>query len=382
MIGRAVLRQSRGALVTPPAPISSQLSQICRRAFLSTDSTTTSIPSQTTPPTTSTQPSRPNTAPQPYGTKRVPLALRPEMTSHLAAKFVAKGKAKRKTAGLGSSVERLYVPDELIRNPPYPKDVTLELLMASQTHLGHNTSLWNPANSRYIHGIRTGIHIISLEQTALYLRRAARVVEEVAYHGGIILFVGTRKGQADIVVRAAELAGGCHVFDRWQGGTITNRDQMLFRSKQRIVDEQDRDISDEGFRSHLLRRRPLIPDLVVVLNPMENFVLLRECAGATVPTIGVIDTDADPGRVSYPIPANDDSLRSAALIAGVLGRAGELGQKRRLRDAREGVVAWENAEEINRFMDKRNRANEALESGEKRKVKWSSRTALSGGNIF
>lgn len=303
---------------------------------------------------------------------------RPELDNTIARNYITMTKLQRKTKHLGSSVERHYSPGDLIRNPPYPKDITLELLMASQTHLGHNTSLWNPANSRYIHGIRSGVHIISLEQTSVHLRRAARVVEEIAYRGGIILFVGTRKGQSDMVVRAAELAGGCHLFNKWQSGTITNRDQMLAKSKMRIVNEQDSDISGDGFKAHLANRRPLIPDLVVVLNPLENFVLLRECAGATVPTIGLIDTDADPGRVTYAIPGNDDSLRSAALVAGVLGRAGELGQKRRLRDAKEGIVTWENAEDVARYMSKQNRANRGDKARAPRPQRW----PLAGGKFF
>lgn len=213
-------------------------------------------------------------------------------------------KLQKKTSKLGSVVEQRYRPGDILKDPPAPKDITLELLMASQTHMGHNTSLWNPGNSRYIYGVREGIHIISLEQTAAYLRRAARVVEEVAYHGGLTLFVGTRKGQMEIVVRAAELAGACHLFTKWTPGTITNRDQILASGALRVVDEQDREL--QGFDSHLQERRPLVPDLVVVLNPLENFVLLHECAAANIPTIGIIDTDADPTRVTYTIPANDD----------------------------------------------------------------------------
>ncbi|KAK5675937.1 hypothetical protein LTS12_029532, partial [Elasticomyces elasticus] len=100
---------------------------------------------------------------------------------------------------LGSEVKDVYDPEDLLRSPPNPADVTLELLLASQTHLGHSTSRWNPQNSRYIFGIRDGVHIISLDVTAAHLRRAAKVVEEVAARGGLILFAGTRDGQKRIV---------------------------------------------------------------------------------------------------------------------------------------------------------------------------------------
>jgi small subunit ribosomal protein S2 len=191
-----------------------------------------------------------------------------------------------------------------VLNPPKPEDVTLELLLANQAHMGHATALWNPANQRYIYGIRSGIHIISLEQTAAHLRRAAKVVEGVAYHGGIILFVGTRKGQSQAVVKAAKLSKGCHLFEKWTPGTITNGAQILKKCEVTVVDPLDQAV--EGFEEKVASWKALKPDLVVVMNPLENYTLLHECGLHNIPTIGVIDTDADPTWVTYPIPANDD----------------------------------------------------------------------------
>lgn len=213
-------------------------------------------------------------------------------------------RVQRSTRSTGTRLERRYVPAELIANPPAPEDVSLELLMASQTHMGHNTSLWNPANARYIYGARQGIHIISLEATAAHLRRAARVVEDVAYRGGLVLFVGNRPGQMEIVTRAAELAGACHLYTKWIPGSITNRDVILKNKGVKVVDGKDGEL--EGFDIYKNSARPLVPDLVVCLNPMENYTLLYECGLANVPTIGVIDTNANPTWVSYTIPANDD----------------------------------------------------------------------------
>lgn len=196
-------------------------------------------------------------------------------------------------------------------NPPKPEDVTLELLMASQSHLGHSTSLWNPMNQRYIFGVRQGIHIISLETTAAHLRRAAKVVEGVAYHGGLILFVGTRPGQGPAVVTAAEMAKGCHLFEKWIPGSITNGDQILAKCGIRAIDAEDRNV--EGYEEKIAEWKALKPDLVVCLNPLENYILLHECGLNNIPTIGVIDTDADPTWVTYPIPANDDRFVLYAL---------------------------------------------------------------------
>ena len=193
-------------------------------------------------------------------------------------------------------------------------------------------------NSRYIFGIRQGIHIISLDVTAAHLRRACRVVSGVTERGGLVLFVGTRPGQDRCAVKAAQLAGGCHLFERWTPGSITNGHQILGHCKTKIVDEYDQDIP--GYDEELRDRPVLKPDLVVCMNPLENWVLLHECSLNAIPTIGIIDTDADPTLVTYPIPANDDSLRCVQVIAGVLGRAGEEGQKSRREKAMHGNVTY------------------------------------------
>ncbi|CAI4214721.1 unnamed protein product [Parascedosporium putredinis] len=187
-----------------------------------------------------------------------------------------------------------------------------------------------------------------LETTAAHLRRAATVVEEVSYRGGLVLFVGTRRGQMEIVTAAAKEARACHLFTKWTPGSITNRDIILRDRFLKVVDEHDNDLA--GFDRHVNQARPLLPDLVVCLNPLENYTLLYECGLANIPTIGVIDTDADPSWVTYTIPANDDSLRSIAFIAGVLGQAGKQGQKRRLADASEGTVTWRTSDDITKFI--------------------------------
>lgn len=212
--------------------------------------------------------------------------------------------SERLTNELGATVRPHYQPHQLLGNPPAPKDITIELLLASQAHMGHSTSLWHPANARYIFGVRQGIHIISLDITAAYLRRAAKIVTAVSEKGGLILFVGTRKGQARAVVMAAQLAGACHLFTRWIPGSLSNGEQILGACLMKVVDEFDREVLgyDEQLREHPV----LKPDLVVCLNPLENEVLLHECAVNNIPTIGIVDTDVNPTWVTYPIPANDD----------------------------------------------------------------------------
>lgn len=211
--------------------------------------------------------------------------------------------------------------------------------MASQAHIGHATSLWNPANAKYIFGIKgqhDPIHIISLETTAAYLRRACKVVSGVAARGGLILFVGTRPHQARTVVKAAQLAKGCHLFNKWIPGSITNGQQILGSCRKQVVNEFDEEVL--GFDDQLQTTSALKPDLVVCLNPLENYILLHECGLHNIPTIGIVDTDVNPTWVTYPIPANDDSLRCVQIICGALGRAGEQGQAARLAQAKQGIV--------------------------------------------
>lgn len=134
------------------------------------------------------------------------------------------------------------------------------------------------------------------------------------------------------------MAKGCHLFSRWTPGSITNGQQILGACRKKVVNEKDEEIV--GFQDQLEYKAAIKPDLVVCLNPLENYILLHECGLHNVPTIGIIDTDANPTWVTYPIPANDDSHRCVNVIAGVLGRAGEAGQEARLRAARRGEIDY------------------------------------------
>lgn len=267
----------------------------CVRA-LSTE--TTSTPSETST-TASQPPSLFIRTAKPYNRNK-----KSNVPDNTAAEFRKAQNLKSYIGKVGAITERTYHPDDIFRNPPGPADISLELLMAAQVHMGHNTSLWNPANARYILGIREGIHIISLEQTAAHLRRAASIVDGVAYAGGNILFVGNRRGQTRMVVQAARMAKGFHLFTKWPAGAITNSDVLLHGLPIMMVDEHDQPIDSLNY--HRMETQPIKPDLVVCLNPLENYVLLHECALANIPTIGVIDTNAEPTWVTYPIPANDD----------------------------------------------------------------------------
>jgi len=209
---------------------------------------------------------------------------------------------------LGSTQHRknTYQPHHGLSRPPPPEHLTLSALVASGAHIGHFKSLMFPTFIPYAYGTRAGVTIIDLEQTLPMLRRAANVVRAIAQNNGMILFVGTSPALRPIVAKAAERLGsenGFHVGERWLPGTLTNRIGL--------------------FGSEAVKTKKLKPDCVIFLNPLNNLHAIRECAIEHIPTIGITDSNADPRIVMYSIPANDESVRTAELVAGVLSLAGQ-----------------------------------------------------------
>lgn len=208
---------------------------------------------------------------------------------------------------LGSNQRRenTYQPHHGLNRPESSESLTLSALVASGAHIGHFKSLMFPTFLPYAYGTRAGVTIIDLEQSLPMLRRAANVVRAVAQNGGLILFVGTSPSLRPIVAKAAERLGpnGFHVGERWLPGTLTNRMGL--------------------FGTEVARNKKLKPDCVIFLNPLNNLHAIRECAIEHIPTIGITDSNVDPRIVMYSIPANDESVRTAELVAGVLSLAGK-----------------------------------------------------------
>ncbi|GES76816.1 mitochondrial 37S ribosomal protein MRP4 [Rhizophagus clarus] len=195
-----------------------------------------------------------------------------------------------------------------LKSPPSSYDLTMSSLLSANLHLGHSTSLWNPKTSPFIFGIRYGINIINLDYTLIYLRRACKVVKEISYNDGIILFINTRGGLfSKSVINAAKRCNQYQLTTRWLPGTITNSQQTLGH----LIPKNENDIISKTFK----------PDLLVLLNPLENEIALEEARYGNIPTIGIVDTDFDPNKVTWPIPANDDSVRGVELLVGILSLA-------------------------------------------------------------
>ncbi|KAG0203582.1 37S ribosomal protein, mitochondrial [Mortierella sp. GBA30] len=207
-------------------------------------------------------------------------------------------------------------PKSALQSNPSSNSLTIAQLLAAGLHLGHSTSLWNVASMPFVFGVREGISIINLEHTLTHLRRACTVTKAVARQGGIILFIGTREGVDHVTIDAAKSCSAYYVASKWCPGTITNAQEIVGPHTPRLPNARAGDLA-----------KPFRPDLVIVLNPLENMIAIREATRFNIPTIAITDTDVDPRIVSYPIPGNDDSVRGVELVAKVLAEAAKEGNQ-------------------------------------------------------
>lgn len=214
----------------------------------------------------------------------------------------------------------------------------VELLQAG-AHFGHQTAKWHPKMKKYIFGERQSIHIINLEETQKALEKACAYAKQTAARGGIILFVGTKKQASDVVAKAAASASMPFVNKRWLGGTLTNYvnlAQLLRKYKelkrrlekgelgkytkfeQMKFAEQVKNYDDKiGGLAELTR----IPDAVFILDIRKDKTALEEAQRRGVKVIAVCDTNVNPTGIEYPIPANDDAVKSIDLIANIIASA-------------------------------------------------------------
>ncbi len=247
-------------------------------------------------------------------------------------------------------------------------DVGIKELLEAGVHFGHQTRRWNPRMRRFIFGEREGIHIIDLLQTEELLNQATEFVKEVAAKGGVVLFAGTKKQARDSVQEWAERCEMPYVNRRWLGGLLTNFHTIRKRI-QRL--HELRDLKEDGRLDLLPTKERMsmeaelrkleynlggvadmqrIPDAVVIIDLKTEEIALREAERLEIPIIGLVDSNCDPGPVSYVIPGNDDAIRSCELVIGTLG------------SAIEGAAAeWRAAEERRRAEEEERKRREEEE---------------------
>jgi len=225
--------------------------------------------------------------------------------------------------------------------------VSVQDLLEAGVHFGHNVSRCNPKMKPYIYGKRDKIHIIDLRKTIEGLIRAYHVVAEVASNPNAkILFVGTKKQAKETIFENARKCGMPYVNERWLGGTLTNLNTIR-KSIKKLEELEAKDLDDPNLtkkeaakiRRELtkLRRNLLgiveldrVPDLLIIVDPKKEKNAVAEARKLGVPIVALVDTDCDPDPIDFPIPCNDDAIRSVRLIIGYLAEAVREGQKRSL----------------------------------------------------
>ncbi|MDD2859184.1 MAG: 30S ribosomal protein S2 [Candidatus Nanopelagicales bacterium] len=218
--------------------------------------------------------------------------------------------------------------------------VTMRQLLDSGVHFGHQTRRWNPKMKRFILTERNGIYIIDLQQSLAFIDRAYEYVKETVAHGGTIMFVGTKKQGHDAIQEQATRVGMPYVNERWLGGMLTNF-QTVSKRITRLKELENMDlhnVAGSGFtkKELLMMRREKdklaktlggiremgkVPSALWVVDTKKEHIAVGEAHKLGIPVIAVLDTNCDPDEVDYPIPGNDDAIRSVALLTRVIADA-------------------------------------------------------------
>jgi len=215
----------------------------------------------------------------------------------------------------------------------------MKAMLEAGVHFGHQTRRWNPKMGRYIFGERNNIHIIDLQKTVKELKKAYGFIKDNAAEGKLILFVGTKKQAQEIMKTEASRCGVPYVSEKWLGGTLTNF--ATLRKSLHRLEELERWESDGIFKvmskkevsrlsKEMGRLRKLLtgirtlgrlPDLMFVIDPVEEMLAVTEARKLKIPIVAVCDANCDPDLIDYPIPGNDDAARSVKLFCGLIADA-------------------------------------------------------------
>lgn len=234
-------------------------------------------------------------------------------------------------------------------------------LLEAGVHFGHQTRRWNPKMKPYIYGERNGIYIIDLHKTRRLLEDAHNFVRDVAYRGGKVLFVGTKKQAQESIEQAAKDCGQFYVNQRWLGGMLTNYKTISerierLRQLERMRDDGTFEVLPKKEAALLTEEltkleRVLggikdmngLPHVVFVVDLKKEHIAVKEARKLEIPIVGVCDTNCDPDEVNLPIPGNDDAIRALKLMASKLAEAAKEGYAQ--RESEHAAEAAERAEE-------------------------------------
>ncbi len=217
--------------------------------------------------------------------------------------------------------------------------ISMKALLEAGVHFGHQTRRWNPKMAKYIFGARSNIHIIDLQKTAKELKKAYKYIRDIATQNRPILFVGTKKQAQEAILTEAQRCNAYYVSERWLGGTLTNF-ETIKRSIGRL-NELDKMKADGLFRvmskkevSRLEKERlrltktlsgikgmESLPGCLFVIDPVQETTAILEARRMEIPVVAVCDTNCDPDMIDYPIPGNDDAIRSVKLFCALIADA-------------------------------------------------------------
>ncbi len=214
--------------------------------------------------------------------------------------------------------------------------VAMRQLLEAGVHFGHQTARWNPKMRPFIFSERNGIHILDLRQTLEAIEEAYKVVYDITAAGGSVMFVGTKKQAQAAIAESATRAGQPYVNHRWLGGMLTNfqtiHKRILYMRELEQM-ESSGEMESLPKKERLRLRRELVklqavlggvrdlrkvPDAVFIIDVNAEHIAVAEANRLGIPVIALVDTNCDPDLVDYVIPGNDDAIRAAYLVAGVI----------------------------------------------------------------
>ena len=235
--------------------------------------------------------------------------------------------------------------------------VTMKDLLECGVHFGHQTRRWNPKMKKYIFGVRKNIHIIDLQKTLRYFRNTYQVVVDAAAEGNTMLFVGTKKQARNAVKDAAISCGMPYVDNRWLGGMLTNyptiqksirkldiieemteNGQIDLMTKKEALMMARQKIKLEAYLGGI-RHMKKIPEYMFVLDAVKEHIAVKEARKLGIKVVAPLDTNCDPDMVDFPIPGNDDAIRSIQLFCKEMAEAMNEGKAMREQPEEEAVEA-------------------------------------------
>ncbi len=238
--------------------------------------------------------------------------------------------------------------------------LTMKALLEAGVHFGHQTRRWNPVMKRYIFAVRNGIHIIDLQQTLSLLEAACDYISDLVAGGEDVLLVGTKKQAQEIISEEAQRVGAFYVDQRWLGGTFTNfatiqsRIDYLVQLEERKLKGQfqvlpkkealklEEQIARLNRYLGGIKAMTKLPGAIFIADIAREKIAVAEARRVGVPIVALVDTDCDPDQVDYPIPGNDDAIRSIRLVTKKIADAVGDGKSRRSFE----VPVSEDSEEI------------------------------------